>query len=108
MERRAFRVPGFVMLLVLLVEVTATAWLFVYYASRDNGPAGGAVAILGTLGFLLLVTGFLVLSPNEARVVQFFGRYVGTVNTAGFHWTVPFSTKRRGSPSGPHLRSGEL
>jgi regulator of protease activity HflC (stomatin/prohibitin superfamily) len=95
MERRAFRVPGFLMLLVLLVEGTATTVLFIYYASRQNGPAGAAVAIVGAFVLVLLVSGFLVLSPNEARVVQFFGRYVGTVNTAGFHWTVPFSTKRR-------------
>ncbi|OLB64033.1 MAG: hypothetical protein AUI10_12800 [Actinobacteria bacterium 13_2_20CM_2_72_6] len=94
MERRAFRVSGFVMLLVLLVEVTATAVLFPYYASRPEAPAAATVAIVGTILFLVLVTGFFVLSPNEARVVQFFGRYVGTVNTAGFHWTVPFSTKR--------------
>jgi len=36
-----------------------------------------------------------VINPNEARVVQFFGRYVGSVRDAGFHWTVPFTTKRR-------------
>jgi regulator of protease activity HflC (stomatin/prohibitin superfamily) len=95
MERRAFRVPGFVMLLVLLIEATVAAALFGYFASHGNWPAGVGVAIVGGLGFVALVSGFLVLSPNEARVVQFFGRYVGTVNVAGFHWTVPFSTKRR-------------
>ena len=42
---------------------------------------------------ILIVTGFTRVNPNEARVVQFFGRYVGTIRTAGFHWTVPFSTQ---------------
>jgi regulator of protease activity HflC (stomatin/prohibitin superfamily) len=95
MERRAFRVSGFVMLLVLIVETVAAAVLFGVFASRDQGPGALAVAVVGGLGFILLASGFLVLSPNEARVIQFFGRYVGTVNTAGFHWTVPLSTKRR-------------
>jgi regulator of protease activity HflC (stomatin/prohibitin superfamily) len=95
MERRALRVPGFLMLLVLIVEAVATVVVFTYFGSRHSDGAAAAVAILGAFGFLLLATGFLVLSPNEARVVQFFGRYVGTVRDAGFHWTVPLSTKRR-------------
>jgi regulator of protease activity HflC (stomatin/prohibitin superfamily) len=47
------------------------------------------------LVFVVLASGFVVISPNDARVVQFFGRYAGTIRTAGFHWTVPFSTRRR-------------
>jgi regulator of protease activity HflC (stomatin/prohibitin superfamily) len=35
-----------------------------------------------------------VLAANEARVIQFFGRYVGTVARPGFHWVVPLTTKR--------------
>jgi regulator of protease activity HflC (stomatin/prohibitin superfamily) len=41
-----------------------------------------------------MVSGFVVVNPNEARVVQFFGRYVGSIRAAGFHWTVPFTTQR--------------
>ena len=37
----------------------------------------------------------MVINPNEARVMQFFGRYIGSVKRAGFHWTVPLSTKKR-------------
>jgi regulator of protease activity HflC (stomatin/prohibitin superfamily) len=53
------------------------------------------VTIIGSLAVLVIVTGFTVVNPNEARVVQFFGRYVGSIREAGFYWTVPFSTKRR-------------
>src|SRR5206468_1625606 len=49
----------------------------------------------GVLVFVLLVSGFLVVNPNQARVIQFFGRYVGTVPRAGFHWAVPLTTERR-------------
>jgi regulator of protease activity HflC (stomatin/prohibitin superfamily) len=89
MERRAFRVPGFLMLLVTIVEAFATAGLAV-----ANPHAAGATVPVGALVFAVLASGFLILSPNEARVVQFFGRYVGTVNQPGLHWTVPLSTKR--------------
>src|SRR2546429_1303948 len=95
MERGAFRVPGFVMLLVLFVEGLVTLALLIQSGQNRNGPAVALVGILGTLAFVVLLTGFTILSPNEARVVQFFGRYADTINQAGLHWTVPFSTKRR-------------
>jgi regulator of protease activity HflC (stomatin/prohibitin superfamily) len=43
---------------------------------------------------VLIVSGFTVVNPNEARVVQFFGQYVGSIRKQGFHWTVPLSTRR--------------
>jgi regulator of protease activity HflC (stomatin/prohibitin superfamily) len=89
MERRAFRVPGFLMLLVLLIEIIATIVL------TAELPQGGPPVAIGILVFLLLITGFTVVNPNEARVILYFGRYIGTVNRAGFHWTVPFTSKRR-------------
>ncbi|GAA0720784.1 SPFH domain-containing protein [Dactylosporangium roseum] len=91
MERPAFRIPGFVMLGLLTV---ATAAVVAVVATQPEDTAGWLIAI-----FVVVVSpvpaGFTVVNPNEARVVQFFGRYVGTVGTAGFHWTVPFSAKRR-------------
>jgi regulator of protease activity HflC (stomatin/prohibitin superfamily) len=98
MEKRAMRVPGFPMLLVLLVLIGAVVTVVVNAAqlSKDQGgPRTATAVVVGVIGFLIIVSGFVVLNPNEARIVQFFGRYVGTVRKAGFHWTVPFSTKRR-------------
>src|SRR5690606_29809136 len=40
-------------------------------------------------------SGFTIVNPNEAKVVQFLGRYVGSVSDAGFQWVLPFTTKRR-------------
>jgi regulator of protease activity HflC (stomatin/prohibitin superfamily) len=36
-----------------------------------------------------------VVNPNDAQVVQFFGRYVGSIRDAGFHWTWPLTDRRR-------------
>ena len=95
MERRAFRVPGFLMLLLTILWVIAAGVLISQFAKSGADVADATTWIVGTVGFLVLVTGFVILNPNEARVVQFFGRYVGTVNHPGLHWTVPFSNKRR-------------
>jgi hypothetical protein len=91
MERRAFRVPGFLILLTLLALIGG---VIAFVAGQPEDTAGVLVATTVTLA-VLLMTGFTVVNPNESRVVQFFGRYIGTVQTAGFHWTVPFSSKRR-------------
>jgi hypothetical protein len=49
----------------------------------------------GALGFALLLAlgGFFINQPNEARVLVFFGRYVGTVDGSGFHFANPFAAK---------------
>ncbi|MEV0133480.1 SPFH domain-containing protein [Dactylosporangium sp. NPDC050688] len=91
MERRAFRAPGFLILLILLALVGGVV---AAVAGQPEETAGGVSAIAVVVAALLM-TGFTVVNPNESRVVQFFGRYVGTIQTAGFHWTVPFSSKRR-------------
>jgi regulator of protease activity HflC (stomatin/prohibitin superfamily) len=95
MEKRTFRLPGFLMLLVLLAVIAAPIW----YAVRlgDVEDAEGrflAVLIPAIVAFVLIVSGFLVLNPNEASVVQFFGRYIGSVRKAGFHWVTPLTTRR--------------
>ncbi len=91
MERRAFRLNGFVVLLALLVLgglVSGSA------AASGNAVAGGGAIVLWVV-LLLVATGFTVINPNESRVIQFFGRYVGSVSDAGFLWVVPLSNKRR-------------
>ena len=49
-----------------------------------------AVAVLATIGIIILLTGFFSLQPNEARVLLLFGEYKGTVRKSGFHWGNPF------------------
>ncbi|MGN7661529.1 MAG: SPFH domain-containing protein [Anaplasma sp.] len=39
-------------------------------------------------------SGFFINAPNEAKVVEFFGEYIGTSFGTGLLFTVPFSTKR--------------
>jgi SPFH domain / Band 7 family len=97
MERPAFRVPGF---LVLLIEAVLVA-VFIAFAqqvsshpdSTANPYLVGLLVLVG-IAFSTLATGLAIVNPNQARVVQFFGRYVGSLRTAGFEWTVPFSNRR--------------
>ncbi|RSM89741.1 SPFH domain-containing protein [Kibdelosporangium aridum] len=52
----------------------------------------GALVILATTVF---AAGLTVVAPGEARVLQFLGRYVGTVRTSGLRWVNPFTTRAK-------------
>lgn len=51
----------------------------------------GALLVLASLTALI---GLVQLAPGQARVVQFLGRYIGTVRTPGLRWVPPFTTRR--------------
>ncbi|ACZ83797.1 SPFH domain-containing protein [Streptosporangium roseum] len=91
MERRAFRANGFAVLAGLLALGIAAA-----AAAQAGGVALLSIAAIvwGVIA-VVVATGFVVINPNEAKVVQFLGRYVGSVSDAGFLWVLPFTTKRR-------------
>ncbi|MEO3853725.1 SPFH domain-containing protein [Acrocarpospora sp. B8E8] len=91
MERQAFRVNGF---WVLLATVVVVAALVVFGISGDEGTAIVSV-VVALLLFGLASTGFTVINPNEAKVIQFFGRYVGSVKDPGFQFVLPLTDKRR-------------
>jgi regulator of protease activity HflC (stomatin/prohibitin superfamily) len=108
MERHAFRVPGFLVLLVLLAALGVYAWYTVGWVDEQIEPY---IAITGPLVITivtLVASGFFILNPNEARVVQFFGHYVGSVKRPGFHWTYPLTHKRRVSLRVRNFESNRL
>ncbi|MBB4913395.1 SPFH domain-containing protein [Streptosporangium saharense] len=91
MERRAFRINGFAVLLGLLVLLAVLAWI----ALTGGQVTMIAAAVVAALLLVVVGSGFVVVNPNEAQVVQFLGRYVGSVNDAGLQWVLPFTSKRR-------------
>jgi regulator of protease activity HflC (stomatin/prohibitin superfamily) len=95
--RPAFRVNGFFMLLLLLAVGIVGVVLGVS-GSGSHGSGAGAGAVIGYVILVLavlLLTGLTTVGPNEAKVLQFFGRYIGSVSDAGFFWVVPLTAKRR-------------
>ncbi len=91
MEKRVFSLPGFAVLSGGLAFAGAVT-LFIIW---DKGsPMSWALVAAAVMLGLLLASGFTIVSPNEARVIQFFGRYIGTLNQAGFHWVAPLTFKR--------------
>ena len=63
------------------------------YAVLENGWMAGILALVVVLDIVMLV-GLFMVQPNQARVLQLFGGYAGTVKVPGLRWANPFYTKR--------------
>jgi regulator of protease activity HflC (stomatin/prohibitin superfamily) len=57
---------------------------------------------------VFLMAGLFVVNPNEGRVLQLFGDYVGTAKVPGLRWANPFYTKKRISMRVRNFESGRL
>ncbi len=44
---------------------------------------------------IFIAFGFVMVQPNNSRVLLLFGKYVGTINKNGFYWVIPFYTKKK-------------
>ena len=64
------------------------------YSIRNGSPLSGVLAMLVLITALVCGTGFFIVNPGEAKVVQLFGEYKGTVRTQGFWFANPFLSKQ--------------
>ena len=56
---------------------------------------GGVVASVVVITVdIICLAGLFVVNPNQGRVLQLFGKYVGTVRDAGLRWANPFYSKK--------------
>ncbi|MFD8791107.1 SPFH domain-containing protein [Streptomyces vinaceus] len=97
-EFTARSLGGGLALLLGLLGVVAGAGLIATGAASD---ASAAHVLLIVLGILLIVasafamSGLNMVAPGEARVVQLFGRYRGTVRTDGLRWVNPLTSREK-------------
>jgi regulator of protease activity HflC (stomatin/prohibitin superfamily) len=93
-ERSGLAINGWAALVIDLGILAAGIWLLVRsIETGEMSTTWNAVATLLAAG--TIASGFTVNPPNIARVVTFFGRYVGTVRRNGFVWTYPLTLKER-------------
>jgi regulator of protease activity HflC (stomatin/prohibitin superfamily) len=85
--------PG---LLGFLVGLVLVAVAIVLFAVR---PGGAVTVALVVIGVLLIIAAWLAFGgltpvvPGEARVIQLFGQYRGTVRESGLQWVNPFTRR---------------
>lgn len=93
-EREIKPIAGGFMLAALLVLALAVLIAFVGAARQHQGWVALSWGLVWTADVICLA-GLFVVNPNEAKVVQLFGNYVGTVKESGFKWMNPFTVKRK-------------
>ena len=95
-ERLRDGFPGIPVLLLVLVGGAGLFANIVRLIARDANEGLIGFSIVGSILLMLfLLFGFFIVNPNEARVLQFFGTYVGTSRKTGLQWLIPFYTKKR-------------
>lgn len=80
---------GFLMILIDIVLWGGFAWS-VYSTVVEESVLLGITASVLFISAIIFSCGFTMLEPNEAKVLTFFGRYVGTFRKTGFYWINPF------------------
>jgi regulator of protease activity HflC (stomatin/prohibitin superfamily) len=85
--------PGLLMLPVFLVAGAAFLRFAIFAFQAERVPLGLMWVFAGFVA-LFCLSGLFVINPNEARVLQLFGDYVGTAREDGLRWANPFYTKR--------------
>ena len=98
---------GYLMLVVLTVAQLGFAYA-IYRAAVVISIGGIIGAALATILVAICWAGFFMVHPNEAKVLQLFGKYVGTVHEPGLKWANPFYSKTAVSTRVRNFESGRL
>ena len=89
MEQNNKPISGFAILLLCLGLLGLAAY-FIINAAHDDSTLYGILGSICMLGFAFFIKGIMIVNPNQARVLVFFGKYVGTVKANGLLWVNPF------------------
>jgi regulator of protease activity HflC (stomatin/prohibitin superfamily) len=91
---------------LLLVQVGAIAFLISNIMARN--PVLIVIGLLASIIAFVCWFGFFMVNPKEARVMQLFGKYAGTIHDSGLRWANPFYTKMRVSLRVRNFESSKL
>jgi regulator of protease activity HflC (stomatin/prohibitin superfamily) len=90
---------GLFMVLVLFLLTVGVAYGFVRALPPEGQQPQSVAALVAWVVALVVVAvgwkGLFIVNPNEAKVLQLFGKYAGTAKEQGLWWANPFYTKRK-------------
>jgi regulator of protease activity HflC (stomatin/prohibitin superfamily) len=98
-------VPGIPVLICLLIAIPLEVWFLVTHADE---PIFLTLSILALVLTVFLLMGLFLVNPNEAKVLQLFGRYAGTAKFQGLRWANPFYTALKISMRVRNFETGKL
>jgi regulator of protease activity HflC (stomatin/prohibitin superfamily) len=105
-ENPSRSLPGIPVLLLLMGAMLVGAVCFL--SSVEGGGFGLVLGILIEAAAFFLLFGLYKVEPNQAAVLNLFGKYVGTVKDGGLRWNNPFYGKKKVSLRVRNFESSKL
>ncbi len=99
--------PGIPLLILFILALLAFCGVLIVGAVHED-PTWIIPAILGIMAAIFCLVGLFIVNPNEGKVLQLFGRYVGTVHQNGLRWANPFYTKKKVSMRVRNFETGKM
>lgn len=106
-EKSANKLNGFLMLFISIALLALAVYLLISGIQNEN-PEVLWIFIPLLIIFFLLTSGFMVIQPNDSRVLILFGKYTGTVRQSGFFWVNPFTVRKKVSLRIRNLNSQKI
>ena len=106
-ERQAWATSGALGLLGALVGAGAIT-LGLLAIAADSTVLGVIALVVGFLLMLVCLLGLCLVSPGDAKVLEFFGSYIGTIRKPGLWFVKPFSVKKKISVKVRNFETHEL
>lgn len=92
-EKEMFKINGFLGILLFLLGGALTAWNLIQFGLNESILSLVLAILFGVLTFLLL-SGFTIIQPNQAKVFTLFGSYLGVIKQEGFWLSVPLTIRK--------------
>ncbi|MBA6265058.1 MAG: SPFH domain-containing protein [Colwellia sp.] len=105
---KEIKAPNGIMFIFVLLASQIGAFTFLVSNIINKNVTLAIIGLLVTLAIFICWFGFFMVNPKEARVMQLFGKYAGTVHDSGLRWANPFYTKMRVSLRVRNFESSKL
>ncbi|OAK69048.1 SPFH domain-containing protein [Lederbergia galactosidilytica] len=92
-EKDMFKLNGLIGVVLFLIFV-AVAAIGIWQFDVNENISLLVIGILCALLAALILTGFTIIQPNQAKVITLFGRYLGVIKHEGFYFTVHLAVRR--------------
>ena len=91
-EKNTFHINGYLGLLILIILMILGVYLFIQGVTNESVLQVISSIILWVVS-VLFISSLTIVSPNQAKAILFFGKYLGTIKSNGLFITVPFTQK---------------
>ncbi|WP_294204974.1 SPFH domain-containing protein [uncultured Chryseobacterium sp.] len=106
MEKSLKPMSGYVTLVICLVLFAASLYLFIM--STEGSVTSAVIAMLCFLLSCFFLKGLMIIQPNHSRILNFFGKYVGTVKDNGLFFINPLYSSQKMSLRSENMQGQTL